>query len=175
MSKKKKKSKDDEQGVGQPTNGIPELPEGFETVGPVDGIQTWFRPSIGDIVHGRLLGRHERGTGRKQAFYQVRLYAPASGIQGKGDEAELVELAKGDIINVNETKVLQDLRPLTGGDGIYDVHITVLEKVELDSGNTFWRMRIATKTLRKPTFVPAVSKDEPAPASDSINDDHIPF
>ncbi|KKM78673.1 hypothetical protein LCGC14_1357530, partial [marine sediment metagenome] len=134
---------------------------------------TWWRPKEGAIVHGRLMGRHERNTGKKQAFYQIKLISSASGIQGKGDDAEVVELEKGGILNVNETKALQCLHPLTADDGIYDVFIKVLEKVAIEGGHSFWRMMMKKKTLRAATFVPDISGSKEAVRD--TNYDDIPF
>ena len=168
MAKPKSKKPSVEQTTG---NGIPELPEGFELVTQADGIQTWYRPKIGKVVFGRLLGRFERKSGRAQAFYQVKLYHPCEGIQGRGDDAEVVELQKGDVLNVNETSALEELHALAASDGIFDVHITPLEKVDLPNGNTFWCMRIGKKTVRAATSIPDVSKAQKG--NDEYED--IPF
>jgi hypothetical protein len=166
MAGKKDKTKEEDP----KTNGEVALPEGFESVGPQDGVQTWFRQAVGAVVHGRLMGRFERNKS-DQAFYQIKLITPASGIQGKGDDAEMVELEKGGILNVNETKALESLHSLAADDGVYDVHITCLEKVALPNNHTFWRMRIAKKTLKAPTFTPDISGKK---AAKHDNDD-IPF
>ena len=174
-SKDKKSSKGDSTEVSvnrQDDNGIPQAPDGFEDVGAIDGIQTWFRPKVGAVVHGRLMGRHERRSGRKQAFYQVKLISPATGIQGKGDDAEMIEIGKGEILNVNETKTLESLHSLSADDGVYDIHITVLEKITLGNENTFWRMRVQKKVLRAPTFSPDVSGKQ---ESSSLDMSDIPF
>lgn len=172
MAKAKRKDEETVNEEEHEENSTPELPEGFETLGPQDGVQTWFRPKVGAVVHGRLLGRYARKTGKKQAFYQIKLISgECEGIQGKGDDAVTAVIGRGEVLNVNETKQLEELRSMAADDGVYDVHLTVLEKVKLENTNTFWRWRIAAKTLRKPTFKPNIAEVE----GSSSDDDDLPF
>ncbi len=155
--------------------------EGFKDVSP-DRADGWFQPAPGAYILGRLLGRFVMAGNRRKprAFYQVKVKqagAPKtkdnpSGqvfmVSGKGEESTVLPVLRGSTLALDERKALEVLSTYAESDGVFDVYIKMLEKVDLAGGEqTFWRCEIRAKALRPPT--------RPFRSSSTRDDDDIPF
>jgi hypothetical protein len=133
-----------------------DIPSGFDiSAGRVMG-DGWAKKEKGNIICGRLLGRHAMEDDR--AFYQVELSYPCKAFQGKGDDTQEVTLQKGDVVNIDESKAVQGMRKyiqFMDHGGVYDVWIKYGEKQKLDGGNTFWPIENGPrlKEVKKPKMV----------------------
>jgi hypothetical protein len=158
--------------------------EGFRDVAP-DKADGWFQPAPGAYVLGRLLGRFTMTGGRKKprAFYQIRVKqcgAPKTSqnpngdvfmVSGKGDDATTLPIQKGATLAMDERKAFEILAGYADSDGVFDVFVRFIEKVDVAGGEqTFWRCEIRTKQLKAPKHPIRASS---ARASD--DDDDIPF
>lgn len=170
-------TKGKQQEKSKKTNGnANELPAGYEPVSSAENT-AWAIKEEGNTIEGLLLGRFTRKfKGKTRSFYQVKLVSPCKAIQGRGEDAERTTLEKGAIVSFDETSGLErDLRPLTDDGGKYHVFIRFIEKIDLDGGNTFWRMKIGKKTISPPTRKPIVSAPVTETESEPVEDDDIPF
>lgn len=135
-------------------NGIPEAPSGFRQRSAVTDAP-WFTLEVGNVCHGKLIGRYEMQMDPPRAYYQVELYRPCIVTVGRGDDAEQTEAKKGTVINVGETFKLESLKEieipelLAGGE--YDVWIPVEKKLKLQGGKTMWVINLKTKRTKAPT------------------------
>ena len=111
-------------------------PDGFDVMAGRELADGWAKKEKGNTIQGRLMGRFTMGD-EGRAFYQVRLDKPSKAITGKGDETQEVLLEKGKLINVDESKAMEDLRKYATNGGVYDVWICYGEKQKTDNG-TFW-------------------------------------
>lgn len=139
------------------SNGVFQMPDDFQLVTPMEGEQKWWKPEVGAVVFGRILGRFPRRDG-DGAFYQIRVekygkgkMQPVRAITGKGDEAKTITVEAGDIINMDERSSIANLAPQAMSDGIYDVLIHCLEKVKITGNRTYWRMTAGTKQIKAPS------------------------
>lgn len=135
-----------------------EAPEGFDVnVGGERG-EGWVVKADGNTVQGRLIGRrtYKGGKGRERAFYQIELHKPCliqvENPEFNEDEEESdsnaayknVTVSEG-IVNVDEFKKLEDLRPFVEKGGVYDVWFVLGGKVDIDNGQTMWTMKAGPK------------------------------
>lgn len=134
---------------GTPTN----MPEGFDLVTPrkEDG---WFAAKEGLTIVGEILGRFQRtdpNTGQVQYFYQIGLTKEVeASVRLKGAKEYTTGLLKpGALLNVNESKALEDLVDLVEGDSRWEIWIEVgsKEKVKSNSKRSFWKMTVGKKRL----------------------------
>lgn len=136
-------------------------PDGFDiSAGRTMG-DGWMKKEKDNTVFGRLMGRHELDD---RAFYQVKLNAPCKATTGKGEEIKDVTLQAGQIVNVDESKALQDLKKYArymDHGGVYDVWIKLGDKVKLDGGNTFWPVIDGPRL--KQIKAPKIPKDDGVP------------
>ncbi len=141
------------------------VPEGFQTLAPTENA-IWWQKNPGDVIYGRLLARFPRAKSRKKDafFYQIKVgpYEKLAsllgvavdkiqilqGVRSGDEEKEIIKIKPGDIINVDESKALEVLSGYSESDGVFDVFIQCVEKVELDSGNDFWRIIPSVKTIK---------------------------
>lgn len=118
------------------------LPEGFASV-IAERANNWYKPELSGTVQGILKGRfHMTGNkGKVRYYYQVMLTKPCKAMATEDDQPVEVDLEPGDLINVDERKDLEGLAPAAAEAASieYEVYIKALEKIKLDSGNTFWR------------------------------------
>lgn len=120
--------------------------DGWKQVNPEAGERAYYRKGAGDVVQGILLGRYERRDEEDSYFYQFRLLAPSNGTDAGGDPV-LVEV--GDVLTVDETSAMSDLKSTSEKDGVWEVRIEVGEKRKLKGGRTFWPMTIYTRLASK--------------------------
>jgi hypothetical protein len=123
----------DEKKVVDEINAM--VPDGFDINVGRQMADGWARKGKGFIIQGRLLGRVSNDD---KAYYQVALQKPCFATTGKGDEVQEVTLNEGQIVNVDESKALEDLNKYSSNGGIYDVWIMYGEKQQLPKGGSFW-------------------------------------
>lgn len=153
-------------------NGTPKPPEGYGAVSASEA-NGWWKPEVGSVVCGRLLGRFSMKNGRN--YYQVRLGEDSLGVKivtGRGEKSELINAKVGMVVNFDERSGLKGLHPYTASDGTFDVWILAKELVPIEGGNTWWRFKVQYKTLKSPS-VP-VDKTLGQESSQPSQDD-IPF
>ena len=112
------------------------IPDGFDIMAGRELADGWAMKDKGNTIQGRLVGRFTMGDDR--AFYQVKLDKPCKAITGRGEETVEVVLQPGNLVNVDESKAMDDLRKYCENGGTYDVWIMYGEKQKLEGGNTFW-------------------------------------
>jgi hypothetical protein len=173
-----------------------EVPSGFDTrVGRERG-DGWLAKSAGQVVTGRLLGRHVmkgqvNDDGTFRTFYQIKIGKESSFLdssnkihpgvkaifQDEDKEKHEVILIEGQILNVDEHKALEELAPYTRDGGVYDVWFKYLSEDKLTRGRrnaTFWRLKGPfLKTLRPAKYAPRPAESNRA--TPEIGEDDIPF
>lgn len=162
----------------------PQAPAGARRL-TSDRSAPWFRPSKWAVIHGNLLGRFTMtdGEGDTRAFYQIRVTGePVDAVRGSGKDKEEVVVERGSVVNLNESKAVEVLRPYAESDGKFRVWICVEEKKKVKRG-TFWPMDVQIETVVAPktrlVSAPAATEEPedhaahepPIPAGD----DDIPF
>jgi hypothetical protein len=153
-------------------------PEGFRKR-TADSGAPWFLKEVGAVCYGLLEGRFEMTGGEQggRAYYQVRLKEPCKGTIGKGEDAEIVELRPGDLVNLNENYKIEVLREDTDvikRGGAVEVWAHFVKKINIGGGQTMWDIEVYTQIVRAPTVLSAAS----APSSetaDPAENDGIPF
>lgn len=166
---------------------LEQMLDGFKDVQP-DKADGWFQPAAGAFILGRLLGRFvmasRAGSKRKpRAFYQIKVKqagAPKSPknpngdvymVSGKGDDAETLPVQRGNTIAMDERKALEILAGYADSDGVFDVFVRTVEKIDVAGGEqTFWRCEVRMKQLRAPSH--PIRSTSPSSAD---ADDEIPF
>lgn len=149
-------------------NGKVQTPAGFTPVTSTDA-RGWWRPEPGVPIMGRLIGRFTMSNGR--AFYQVKIAAEVENVSiivGRSNDAKVETAEPGDIVNFDERKAIESLRPYAESDGIYDVWLMPGEKITLPNSNTFWPIDVAQKQLRAPSVPISASPKE-------VADNDLPF
>lgn len=134
-------------------------PDGFDITVGRQNSDGWARKGKGFTIQGRIINRIDQGDDK--AFYQILLHKECFAVTGKGDETKEITLKEGQIVNVDESKALEDLKKYATNGGVYDVWIMYGEKQQLASGGSFWpvvngpRVRMIKK--------PPVTKDGDVP------------
>ncbi len=153
----KNDSKNDSEN-GKGANGSFKIPSNFNLVTPIEGASQWWKPEVGAILYGRLLGRFARKDGTDGAYFQVRVekythanLPPVKAITGKGDEAKTIIVDVGGVVNVDERSAIKPLAGYANSDGVFNALIHVLEKAQISGGRTYWRMEARTEQLKAPT------------------------
>jgi len=109
----------------------PTPPEGWASAVAQDGAGYW-RPEVGAVLTGRLLGRHVRQTSEgERAYYQVRLSLPAlcTVPVGDGETWDEAMLDPGEIVSVDEKVKLSGLAAYV--DQGRDVWVHVVERKKI--------------------------------------------
>jgi len=112
------------------------VPDGFDIMAGRELADGWAMKEKGNTIQGRLMGRFTMGEDR--AYYQIKLDKPTKAITGRGDETAEVVLAPGKVVNVDESKAMEDLRKYAENGGVYDVWIMYGEKQKTPDGGSFW-------------------------------------
>ncbi len=144
------------------TSQMEPIPEGFDPVG-FSGKLMFAVKSPGAIVRGVLVGyMHKKGLMKANAF-QIKLTMPCmvSEKTEKGAKASTRTAQPGEVVSVDDSKALEDLRKFTADGGRYEVYIKYIEQQPLANGQSFWLAQVAKKILSAP----------PAP----VAGDKIPF
>jgi hypothetical protein len=113
-----------------------DVPDGFDINAGRSQADGWAKKEKDNVIQGRLIGRYTMGD-EDRAYYQIMLQKPCKAITGKGDESEEVTLTEGQLVNVDESTAMKDMRTYAGNGGVYDVWIKYGEKQKIDKG-TFW-------------------------------------
>lgn len=138
------------------------LPE----VNPHYEIEGWFTPSadrpLPQVVKGEILDLNERrkpGRNQAQYYFLIRLAEPVVGLvmQGKDSDATEGELPAGAVVGLDMRQALEPIAHHRG-----KVRIEFVERVTLDDGRTWWRVKVGAQV---PT----------APAPSAARSDDIPF
>jgi hypothetical protein len=112
------------------------VPDGFDIMAGRELADGWAKKEKGNVIQGRLVGRFKMGEDR--FFYQIKLDKETKAITGKGDDTSEVVLKKGQMVNVDESKAMEDLRKYSDNGGVYNVWIMYGEKAKLPDGGSFW-------------------------------------
>ncbi len=126
----------------------------------------WFHLEEGNICHGYLENVYERpderAKGGKSKFFQIELLTPCKARDGRGDDAEIIEVKAGTIINLNygpKTKELEKFVPQILMGAQYEVSCFVEgKKFSIGKGQTMWPIDVRAEQTRAPR---AGSEDEP--------------
>jgi hypothetical protein len=147
------------------------IPDGFNiSVGRERG-DGWAKKKPGNVILGRLLGRHTyENRGKERAYYQVKLLKSCEAeIENPDyddeDEEGMKEqniperisttLSEGSIINIDESAKLADLKSRCGDGGVYDVWFVYGNKVDIGNGQTMWEVvGPRLKMVEKPSEIP---------------------
>lgn len=133
-------------------------PAGFRRVNSVTDAP-WVKGQEGNVVFGKLINRYgmqgQQLPGSSGHYYQVELLEPCAVTKGKGDDAEVVEAAAGDIVNLGENKQIASLKdvviPEINAGADYQVFIKFKNKIKISGGRTMWNIEVHSKSLRGPS------------------------
>jgi len=160
----RRKNNDEPEGTPDVGEGFPfgeneqdgDIPAGFRPMGPAQkGPPNYWKPSEGETLQGELVGRFRRpGNAVKiQFYYQIKLTKPCEALRNTapvGEDAimEEVKCGKGEVVNVDERKGIEDFADLLKDEGVrYEVFIRAVKKEKLQGGNTFWRMQTGCRRI----------------------------
>lgn len=127
-----------------------EMPTGFQKVNNEQS-NAWFKPAEGAIISGELLGRFQmRKTGKDNKirfFYQVKIDQPVSVARKVEGDTEIETAEIGEIVNVDEKSATECLAAHCGPGKRNAVWLCFREKIDLDGGQTFWRIDVGVRPL----------------------------
>lgn len=121
----------------------------------------WVAQEKGNVCEGKLLGRYEMNVEPVRYYYQVELIRQCMVRQGTGEEAEIITVEPGTVVNLNENygvkkalteRVVPEI--LAGAE--YNVFVTFGDKIKLQGGKTMWKTDVFSKLL-KPATRPVTS------------------
>jgi hypothetical protein len=129
-------------------------PEGFRRVGSVANAP-WFNLKKGNILLGNLQNVYERPDDRaksgKSNFYQIETLEPVEARLGRGEEAKVVMVGKGVVVNLNwgpKTKELEKFVPEVLRGAIYRVWVSVGDKFKISKGRTMWDLDVQIQLVK---------------------------
>ncbi len=133
-------------------------PAGFRRVNSVTDAP-WVKGQEDNVVFGKLINRYgmqgQTLPGSSNHYYQIELLEPCLVTKGKGDDAEVVEAAAGDIVNLGENKQIASLKdvviPEINAGAEYQVWLKFKNKIKISGGRTMWNIEVHSKSLRAPT------------------------
>jgi hypothetical protein len=141
-------------------------PEGFD-VGGTPEVDGWYKPEIGSIVHGKIVGHMSLpGENGRREVILIKLRTPCKGYQ-KGDDTGK-ELSKGDVLGLGVSYDIRDALKYVENRG--EVYIVPREKKKLGGKKTMWKFDQAYKGIKATPPVLETSTD-----SGTGDDDDIPF
>lgn len=144
-------------------------PTGFQRDAAVSDAP-WFIFEEENVIHGALIGIYEMQTDPPRTYAQVELWEPCPVRVGRGEDAEEVMAAKGDIVNLGFTYQLakwnEKIRPELDSGATWAVWVKVGKKLKLQSGKSVWQLDPRSKRLTAPT-TPVVQQQ---PAADAAAD-----
>jgi hypothetical protein len=153
-------------------------PVGFRRVNSVSDAP-WVKGQEDNVVFGKLINRYamqgQQLPGSSNHYYQIELLEPCTVTKGKGDDAEIMEAAAGDVVNLGENKQIASLKdvviPEINAGAEYQAWIKFKNKIKISGGRTMWMIDIHSKKLRAPTSVVLALP----PETDSEGADANPF
>jgi hypothetical protein len=153
-------------------------PSGFRRVNSVTDAP-WVKGQEGNVVFGKLINRYgmqgQALPGSSNHYYQIELLEACAVTKGKGDDAEVVEAAVGDIVNLGENKQIASLKdvvvPEINAGAEYQVWIKFKNKIKISGGRTMWNIEVLSKSLRGPSRAVIALP----PETDSEGSDANPF
>ncbi len=117
----------------------------------------WVKSMEGNVCVGRLIGRYAM-QGNVQGsthYYQVELSGPCKVTVGRGDDAEVQDAKKGDVVNLGESYKIACLKeveiPEILAQAEYDVWVHFQEKIKITGGRTMWVIDVQSKQVKRPT------------------------
>jgi hypothetical protein len=125
------------------------LPEGFMETS-LSGPQNWVKLEEGLVIHGELIGRHERRSDPGKFFYNLKLQRGVAATRGAGEEKEVIDVPPGDTVCFDERANLRDLATLIDSGKRYDVYIKVLgkKKMKTSQGTVMaWDFKVGHKLI----------------------------
>jgi hypothetical protein len=133
-------------------------PDGFQRLGSVANAGWFDMSTIGNTLSGKLEGMFEMKTALRkegtQQFFQVQVDAPCKVRMGSGEDAEVVEAAPGDFVNVNygpKTKLLEKFLPEIAQGAVYVVWGTIAgAKIKLQGGKSMHDFEVFAKRTKAP-------------------------
>ena len=143
-------------------------PEGFRRVGSVANAP-WFNLKKGNQMIRVLENVYERNDervpkekGGKSRFFQVKLLEATECRAGRAEDAKIIRVEAGQVINLNygpKTKDLEKLVPEIMRGAEYQVWIYVQgDKFKISGGRTMWDLDVQSKLTQAAT---ALDDDEP--------------
>jgi hypothetical protein len=140
---------------------IPDMPKGFMDLSKreCDG---FARPEAGLVIQGKIVGdySYENDNGHQEVA-QVELSEPCMAVVDK----ELVQLNKGQVIGVNVTPGLRELRDYF--DARPNVYLVCLGKQDLKGGKSMWAWKVGvpagTKKMPRGSIKSSTNDDGPIP------------
>ena len=141
-------------------------------------IDAWYHPEKSKTIVGRALEAVQVQTAfGPQDVVKVKLGRAAIGIAGKGEDAETVEMKKGDVIAVRVSMNLAILLELV--ENKCAVEIIPTGKIKTSGGKReMWRYRVRFHGVRAPLInKPAQVVEQPGSqgVSNPVDDEEIPF
>lgn len=104
---------------------------------------------VGKACQG-VIQSYKPGKGNKAGKLAIKLTKPCDAVKYSGDgeerESEEVTAEPGDVVMLDANKALEDVTGQIGK----EIFAKYVEKVDLDSGGTFWRMIVKVKPGAKP-------------------------
>jgi len=145
---------------------LEDAPEGFVSDSAVQDAP-WFNLEEGAVLYGNLLGCYTMKTEPPRDYYQVELYQATTVRSGRGEDVEMVEAEKGDIVNVGMAYQLQAWKtkivPLVEAGAQVEVFAKVGKKIKQKSGRTLWTFDVVKSRVVKaptgPVIRPSVEDD----------------
>lgn len=137
-------------------------------------IDAWYDPEKSGKILGRVLEAIRINTAfGEQDVVKVRLGAPTKALQGKGDDAKVVDLAAGQVIAVRVSMNLTILLELVANQCA--VEITPKGKKKTSSNRQIWTYGVKYKGQRQPLSTKPATQEVPENAQAPDDDDTIPF
>ena len=121
-----------------PNSNLP--PEGFTPVSTSSSY--WVTKEAGAIVAGKVLARIARVSGAG-FYYEIELTRPCVVTSSSGESKESITVDAGTIVKLDEASALTSLASSIP----CHVWISIVEKITLKNGNTFWKMDVYKKEI----------------------------
>jgi hypothetical protein len=154
----KKKAEEEETG-GNGEGKVRKPPAGYRRTTAVDDAP-WVQAQVGNVLNGRLIDRFVMNTSPKRAYYQVELFEPCAVRVGRGDDAEVVQAEKGDVVNLGETFRMTAIKdriiPEVRAGAVYDLWI-------------LWQVKPPSAPIQP------LPPDETSPAEEGAEGEEAPF
>jgi hypothetical protein len=117
----------------------------------------WVANEKGNVCEGKLLGRYQMNVEPVRYYYQVELIRPTLARQGTGEDAEVIEVEAGHVVNLNETSqvakaLTERVVPEILAGAEYNIWVEFGDKIKLKGGGkTMWKVDVFSKQLKAPT------------------------
>lgn len=138
----------------------------------------WVAQQKGNVVEGKLLGRYEMNVDEKRYYYQVELDRPCKARQGTGEEAEIIDVPAGTVVNLNENHnvkraLTERIIPEILAGAEYNIAVAYGDKIKLGGGRTMWKIEVWSKMRKAP--IRPVSALPASMVASTTSDEGPPF